>query len=144
MQLSPVLDITVPFAKEMNSSRNRSGMQAFLWRGCLPNTVCTCGSWGSAVWHDMPFVPSSIFIQTVLTKKRKLLDKMWAWAQPSSEGIWGKVSEQSVNENQSATQKISYCQFHVFYSLSQHFLILRPASSSSCYETITRMHPVPL
>ena len=41
LKLSPVLNITVPFSKEKNSSRNKSGMQDYLWRGCLPNTICT-------------------------------------------------------------------------------------------------------
>ena len=40
LKLSPVLDITVPFPKERNSSRNMSGMQGYLCRDYLLNTIC--------------------------------------------------------------------------------------------------------
>ena len=94
LQLSPVLDITVPFSKERNSSRNTSGMQGYLCRDYLLNTICAhTVDWGAGNF-DM-ICPSCfhLFSSTVWTKK---WGNSWTRYRPEHslqvEGKWGKVS----------------------------------------------------
>ena len=124
LKLSLVLDITVPFSKERNSSRNKSGMQDSLWRSYLPNTICarTVVEGLGTLTRYAPRV-FIYFHPNCLDKKKR--GNAWTRCRPEHslqvEGKWGKASAQSVMNPVSKARKlviVSFIYFTVYHSTS--------------------------